>query len=69
MCAGDMTPIPTRFVPKIGHKYVDSDVRQPCRNFAQLRDWAGERFNGTSAVKAACPGEKTRKNGVDMCAL
>ena len=44
MCAGDMTPIPTRYYPSIGRNYVDSDMPHTCRNFDKLRDWLTGRY-------------------------
>jgi hypothetical protein len=48
MCAGDMTPIPTKFYPAIGRNYVDSDMVHTCRNFKQLREWTTERYNANA---------------------
>ncbi|KAM0803873.1 hypothetical protein BDR22DRAFT_796853, partial [Usnea florida] len=43
MCAGDMTPIPTKYYEALRRNYVASDVRHTCRNFERLRSWAVER--------------------------
>lgn len=49
MCAGDMTPIPTKYYPGKGRNYVLSDVPHTCRNFDKLREWQWSRFAGGSA--------------------
>lgn len=46
MCAGDMTPIPTKYYPGKGRNYVLSDVPHTCRNFEALREWQTGRFVG-----------------------
>ncbi|KAH8805171.1 hypothetical protein F5884DRAFT_798588 [Xylogone sp. PMI_703] len=42
MCAGDITPIPTKFFPGAGYQYVVSDVTHTCRNFQNIRDWVSK---------------------------
>ena len=54
MCAGDITPVPTRFFPglkdphdtegKVGGDYVASDVVHTCRDFDMLRSWLTSRY-------------------------
>lgn len=51
MCAGDMTPIPTRYFKSVDRNYVDSDRVHTCRNFQMLRDWTTERHHGSTAVR------------------
>ena len=51
MCAGDMTPIPTKYYEALGRNYVASDVRHTCRNFERLRNWVVERYEGETAVR------------------
>jgi hypothetical protein len=51
MCAGDLTVIGTKYYPSVDRNYVLSDVPHTCRNFDMIRDWAWERFNGSTAVK------------------
>jgi hypothetical protein len=53
MCNSDLTPIPSRFYPSIDQNYIDSDRPHTCRNFAKVRDWVSERYNGTLAVPRA----------------
>jgi hypothetical protein len=43
MCAGDLTPIPTKFFPSVNHSYVDPERPHTCRNFQKVRDWVLER--------------------------
>jgi hypothetical protein len=69
MCAGDMTPVPTRYNEARKHSYVDSDVTHTCRNFGQLRDWLTERYNGSLAVKPICPGATKPEMGSTSCVL
>lgn len=52
MCAGDMTPIPTKFYSSLGRNYVDSDQAHTCRNFEKLRVWMVDRYEGATALKA-----------------
>ena len=51
MCAGDMTPVPTRYYASLGRNYVDSDVRHTCRNFGTLQEWVVGRYEGSTAVR------------------
>lgn len=50
MCAGDMTPLPTRYSAVLDRNYVDSDTTHKCRNFDRLKQWSDERFNGKTEV-------------------
>jgi hypothetical protein len=43
MCAGDLTPIPTRYFPSAKHSYVDPEQMHTCRNFPDIREWVVER--------------------------
>ncbi|KAF2094131.1 hypothetical protein NA57DRAFT_60771 [Rhizodiscina lignyota] len=43
MCAGDITPVPTKYFPGLGRNYVVSDVTHTCRDFQAIRDWVSER--------------------------
>lgn len=52
MCAGDVTPIPTKYYPALGRNYVDSDVNHTCRNYEALHSWLVDRYDGPGAVKA-----------------
>ena len=54
-CSGDMTPVPTVYNEIRGSNYVDSDVKHTCRNFESMREWVGERYNGSTAVTPVCP--------------
>ena len=36
----------------IGQNYINSSREHTCRDFWQIREWATERFNGSTAVKA-----------------
>ncbi|KAK4550828.1 hypothetical protein LTR36_000408 [Oleoguttula mirabilis] len=51
MCYSDLTPIPTQWFDGIGQNYINSSQVHTCRNFWDVRDWATERFNGSTAVK------------------
>jgi hypothetical protein len=52
MCAGDLTPIPTRYYPALGRNYVDSDYPpHTCRSWDRLRGWVSDRINGSLAIK------------------
>lgn len=51
MCHSDLTPIPTQYFPGISQNYINSSREHTCRDFWAVRDWATERFNGTTAVK------------------
>lgn len=42
-CVVDITPIPTRYYPGIGHNYIDSDREHTCRDFDQMRVWMSHR--------------------------
>ena len=57
MCAGDTTPVPTRYYPGLrdphdssvkGGDYVMSDVVHTCRNFGKLREWLTDRYEKSS---------------------
>ena len=57
MCAGDITPVPTRYYAGLrdphdaavhGGDYVMSDVVHTCRDFGRLREWLTERYEGSS---------------------
>jgi hypothetical protein len=51
MCSGDLTPIPTRYVPALRRNYVDSDFPpHTCRNFDKIHQWIMERAHGSLAV-------------------
>ncbi|MCJ1360351.1 MAG: hypothetical protein MMC33_010356 [Icmadophila ericetorum] len=50
-CYADATPIPSRYYPGLGQNYIDSDQVHTCRNFAELRAWTSERYNGSAAVE------------------
>jgi len=52
MCYGDLTAIPTQYFPGLMQNYINSSREHTCRNFEMIRDWATERFNGSTAVKA-----------------
>ncbi|KAK5132344.1 hypothetical protein LTR08_009179 [Meristemomyces frigidus] len=52
MCNADLTPIPTQWFDGIGQNYINSSREHTCRDFWQVRDWATERFNGSTAVRA-----------------
>lgn len=52
MCHADLTPIPTQWFDGIGQNYINSSQVHTCRNFWAVREWATERFNGSTAVKA-----------------
>ena len=52
MCHSDLTPIPTQFFPGIQRNYINSSREHTCRSFQHVRDWATERFNGSTAIKA-----------------
>ncbi|KAF2663827.1 hypothetical protein BT63DRAFT_460949 [Microthyrium microscopicum] len=56
MCAGDLTPIPTKFYSGLGRNYVDSDYPHTCRNFQKLHDWVLDRYEGASAVHSTTQG-------------
>lgn len=45
MCAGDVTPIPVKYVASINKSYVYSDVVHTCRNFDMIQSWMLETFN------------------------
>ena len=51
MCAGDMTPIPTKYYKSIDRNYVDSDYPHTCRNFEKLQEWMVDRYDGKSAIQ------------------
>ncbi|KAJ5552112.1 hypothetical protein N7494_001490 [Penicillium frequentans] len=51
MCAGDLTPSPSRYNPGLGRHYIDEDYSHTCRNFDRLDRWAKERAMGQLAVK------------------
>lgn len=51
MCHGDLTPIPTQYFSGIGKNYINSSREHTCRDFWPIREWATERFNGSTAVK------------------
>jgi hypothetical protein len=55
MCAGDMTPIPTKFYPGLGRNYVDSDVLHTCRKFEPLQNWVLDRYSGLGAIEPYFP--------------
>ena len=44
MCAGDVTPLPTRYYDSVDRNYVDSDVTHTCRNFDQIHSWVKTKF-------------------------
>jgi hypothetical protein len=50
MCAGDLTPIPTRYMEGIYNNYVDSDVVHMCRDWDPIRQWARSHKTGPNAV-------------------
>ena len=52
MCNADLTPIPTQWFEGINQNYINSSREHTCRDFWQVRHWATERFNGSTAVKA-----------------
>lgn len=58
MCAGDLTPIPTRYTSAIGRNFAFSDAVHTCRNFQSARNWLTERTNGSTAVKAVKQNEE-----------
>src|ERR1700744_3074510 len=52
VCAGDLTPIPTRFYPALGRNYVDSDYPpHTYRSWDGLRGRVSDRINGRLAVE------------------
>ncbi|EMC92303.1 hypothetical protein BAUCODRAFT_151715 [Baudoinia panamericana UAMH 10762] len=51
MCGSDLTPIPTQWFPGLGQNYINSSQEHTCRDFWRVREWATERFNGSTAVK------------------
>ncbi|KAK4556752.1 hypothetical protein LTR86_006323 [Recurvomyces mirabilis] len=51
MCNVGLTPVPTQWFPGLGQNYINSSREHTCRDFWQVRDWATERFNGSTAVK------------------
>ena len=51
MCNADLTPVPTQYFVGLERNYINSSRPHTCRNFSKVREWATERFNGSSAVK------------------
>lgn len=51
MCNADLTPVPTQYFEGLGRNYINSSREHTCRDFWTIRDWATERFNGSTAVK------------------
>lgn len=51
MCNGDLTPVPTQFFEGLQRSYINSSRQHTCRDFSIMREWATERFNGSTAVK------------------
>lgn len=50
MCAGDMTPLPTKYSPATQRNYVVADRKHTCRSFNQFHDWIVSRHEGTLEV-------------------
>ena len=51
MCNADLTPVPTQYYPGLERNYINSSRPHTCRDFSRIREWATERFNGSTAVK------------------
>lgn len=51
MCNADLTPVPTQFFTGLERNYINSSRVHTCRDFSRIREWAAERFNGSTAVK------------------
>jgi hypothetical protein len=54
MCAGDLTPIPTKYYKGIGGPYVISDQTHTCRNFDQMRQWVTDRQAQNNVTRSTC---------------
>lgn len=52
MCHGDLTPVPSRYVPQIRQFYVNTDQAHTCRNFDAIRSYVTRRVSGDLAVPA-----------------
>lgn len=52
MCNADLTPVPTQWFNGLERNYINSSREHTCRDFGRVREWATERFNGSTAVKA-----------------
>lgn len=52
MCSADLTPVPTQWFQGLGRNYINSSREHTCRDFSLVRQWATDRFNGSTAVKA-----------------
>ncbi len=50
MCHSDLTPVPTQWFDGLSRNYINSSREHTCRDFRQVREWASERFNGSTAV-------------------
>ena len=50
--AADLTPVPTQWFNGLERNYIKSSREHTCRDFGRVREWATERFNGSTAVKA-----------------
>jgi hypothetical protein len=44
MCAGDLSPVPTKYYTGLGRNYVDSDIPHTCRNFESIQKWMWNRY-------------------------
>jgi hypothetical protein len=51
MCNADLTPVPTQYFEGLERNYINSSRVHTCRDFSKIREWATERFNGSTAVK------------------
>ena len=51
MCNADLTPVPTQYFTGLGSNYINSSRVHTCRDFSRVREWATDRFNGSTAVK------------------
>lgn len=53
MCAGDLSPVPTKYYDGLGRNYVDSDIPHTCRNFGNIQKWMWDRYKASHPNEAS----------------